>query len=197
MAAFRKSRPGAPRVTGQFQDAGPTEASPFSQNQILHLMKTEFARARRYGFAVSCMLVQVDRLQGLIDLHGEALRSAVRQALAHLVQDKTRGADHLGLASENRYLLVLPHTDGAAARMVGERLRDAFAGLDIEVGGQALALQLSVGVAACDAKDTLFFDTLLSQAEAALAEAAGCGEVVLFRRDGAGGNTDPEPEAAS
>ena len=73
MASFRRSEAG-PTGVGRFGGAGPVAGSPFSQSQILHLMKTEFARARRYGFPVSCMLVQVDRLDALVDLHGGALR---------------------------------------------------------------------------------------------------------------------------
>ena len=111
MATFRRSDAG-PTGVGRFGGAGPVSGSPFSHAQILHLMKTEFARARRYGFPVSCMLVQVDRLDALVDLHGGALREMVRVEVGKLVHDKTRGADHLGLASDDRYLVVMPHTGG-------------------------------------------------------------------------------------
>lgn len=184
MASFRRSEAG-PTGVGRFGGAGPVAGSPFSQSQILHLMKTEFARARRYGFPVSCMLVQVDRLDALVDLHGGALRQMVRAKLGHLVHEKTRGADHLGLASDDRYLVVMPHTGGRQGMYVAERLRRAFEDLEFSVGHNQLGLHLSIGVASCDDHATLFFDTMLTQAEAALDHSAdgGGNRCSLFRKD--------------
>lgn len=186
MTGFRKSAGGG-SGPGRFgiPGIGVTATAPFSQAQILHLMKTEFARARRYGYPVSCILMRIDRLQGLCDLHGTELRDRLREHLTRLVRDKTRGADHLGIVSEDRYLLVLPHTDEHQALAVAERIRSEFAELEVESRGSRLPLTLSLGVAAFDDEDTLFFDTMLSRAEVALEWAADAGgdQVSVFRRD--------------
>ena len=201
MASFRKLDPKGSRPSGRFSSAGPVAGSPFSQAQILHLMKTEFARARRYGFPVTCMLIQVDRLEALVDLHGVALRDAVRSELGKLIQDRTRGADHLGLASEDRYLIVLPHTDGTAGMLVAERLSQSFQALEITIGVHKLSLYLSIGVASCEDQDTLFFDTMLAQAESALDDSIRMGgnRTSRFQKDQVGGvdegSDDPANEA--
>ena len=183
MASFRKTESESRRLSGRFANAGPLAGSPFSQAQILQLMKTEFARARRYGFAVACMLLQVDRLEGLVDLHGSALRDAVRRELTKLCAEQSRDSDHLGLASDDRYLIVMPHSDAEAGRRLGERLRSAFGDLEISVGGSELALQLSIGVVSSEGQESLFFETLLTQVEAALEEAmdAGGDQVCVFQ----------------
>jgi diguanylate cyclase (GGDEF)-like protein len=166
---FRRGRPGGttPKTAG---DAGEgfLSSSLFSQAQILHLMKNEFARARRHGVPLGCVLMQVDRLHQLVDLHGVELRNAVRQALAQLVREKTRGADLLGATNDDRYLLVLPHTDLAHTHIVADRLQQLFGGLEITVDGRELLLSLSIGITACSDQSTLFFDTFVAQAEAAL-----------------------------
>lgn len=159
---------GGSSLSGRFQSPEAVAGSPFTQAQILHLMRTEFARGRRYGFPVSCILIRVDRLRQLVDLHGTQLRDVVREQLSKLVSSKTRGADQLGLVSDDRYLLVLPHTDEEAAVHVGGRICEAFSMLEVEVGGALLSLTLSIGVASSDEQRTMFFDTILSQAEAAL-----------------------------
>jgi diguanylate cyclase (GGDEF)-like protein len=191
MASFRKSDAGTTQ-RGRFGGRGAVSGSPFSQAQILHLMKTEFARARRYGFPVSCMLVQVDRLEALVDMHGGVLREMVREELGKLVHEKTRGADHLGLASDDRYLVVMPHTNGAQGLHVAERLRLAFNALEFCVGGNALALRMSIGVASCDDQSTLFFDTMMTQSEAAVeysfSSGGNCSS--LFRKDQISGIAD-------
>jgi diguanylate cyclase (GGDEF)-like protein len=152
--------------------------------QILQLMKNEFARARRYGYPVASVLLEVDRLGALADLHGGDLREEVGRALQALVGDKVRDGDHVGLLPERRLLLVLPHTTAEGARQVAERLREAVAALEVEAGSSRLGLTLSAGLAACDDKETLFFETLLNQAESALEEAVAAGgdRVVVFRR---------------
>ncbi len=154
----------------------------FSQAQILHLMKNEFARARRHDIPMGCVVLQVDRLLQLADLHGGELRQAVRGAIVQLVRDKTRGSDLLGASADDRYLLVLPHTNLAQTRIVADRLHLLFREVEVAAGGRPLTLTLSVGVSACDDKKTLFFDTLLAQAEAALdfATRSGGDQVMSF-----------------
>ncbi|MHC4514476.1 MAG: GGDEF domain-containing protein [Planctomycetota bacterium] len=184
---FRKGSSGGGKgssLSGRFAQGG-VVGSPFSQAQILHLMKTEFARGRRYEFPVSCILIQVDRLTQLTDLHGARLSEAVRHELSKLVSTKTRGADHLGLVSDERYLLVLPHTDEPSAVGVAERIQEAFGMLEVESGGTALKLTLSIGIASSSDQQTMFFDTILSQAEEAMQWAieAGGNQAMVFQPD--------------
>ena len=165
---FRKGRPGGGKPDAADAGDGFLSSSLFSQAQILHLMKNEFARSRRHGIPLGCVLVQVDRLHQLVDLHGVELRHTVRAAIAQLVRDKTRGADLLGATNDDRYLLLLPHTSLAQTRLVAERLRELFRDVQVAVDGRELALSLSVGISACDDQQTLFFDTFMAQSETAL-----------------------------
>ena len=178
---FRKGRPGGGRAPAVESD-GFLSSSLFSQAQILHLMKNEFARARRHGIPMGIVVMQVDRLAQLVDLHGAQLRAAVKQAVVRLVREKTRGSDLLGTTNDDRYLLVLPHTDLGQTRIVADRLRQVFSEVDVSVDGRELALSISVGLTACDDQGTLFFDSLLSQAETGLeyAQRAGGDQVVSF-----------------
>lgn len=180
---FRRGRPGGSQAPGASHGGdGFLSSSLFSQAQILHLMKNEFARARRHGMSLGCLVLHVDRLQQLVDLHGHELRQTVRNAVAALVREKTRGSDLLGATTDDRYLLVLPHTTLDQTRIVAARLHQLFADVEIAVDGRPLALTLSIGFTGCDDQKTLFFDTLLSQAEAAaeFAQRHGGDQVVSF-----------------
>lgn len=180
---FRKGRPGGTRGGGASETSDAfVSGALFSQAQILQLMKNEFARARRHGFPLGCILLQVDRIAQLVDLHGAALRQAVRAAVAKMVRERTRGSDLLGTTNDDRYLLVLPHTDLANSRVVADRLLQVFATLSVAVDGRELALSLSAGIAATGDSQAMFFDSLVAQAGAALEHAAeaGGGQVVSF-----------------
>ncbi len=174
---FRRARSEQKRGGGGASgDAGSfLGAALFSQSQILQLMRNEFARARRHGHPLGCVLLQVDRMAQLVDLHGAALRDALRHNLSGLIRERTRGADLLGAWNDDRFLLLLPHTDLGQTRIVAERLHRLFQDLEIVVDGKVLALGLSVGIAACQDQQTMFFDTLVAQAEVALEHAAATG----------------------
>ena len=70
--------------------------------------------------------------------------------------------------NDDRYLLMLPHTDLGQTRTVAERLHQLFAELVIAIDGRELAMTLSAGITACSDQTTLFFDTFVGQAETAL-----------------------------
>ena len=196
---FRKGRSAGGR-SGSPRDGGDgfISSSMFSQAQILHLMKTEFARARRHGLSLGCIVLQVDRIAQLVDLYGADLRATLRNTLAKMVRDKTRGADLLGVVNEDRYMLVLPHTALEQSRIVADRLHAMFRDYEVAVDGRALDLTLSVGVSATGQSDAMFFDTLVGQAEAALEFAGerGGNRVVSFGETQLldGGSSD-KPEA--
>jgi diguanylate cyclase (GGDEF)-like protein len=194
---FRKARPGG----GRPKDAAATgegflSSSLFSQAQILHMMKNEFARSRRHRLPLGCALMQVDRIAQLVDMHGAELRHALRAAIAELVRGKTRGADLLGATNDDRYLLVLPHTNLEQTRVVVDRLHQQFRDVSIAAGGRELALTLSIGISACDHQETLFFDTFVAQAEVALEFAVqhGGDQVVSFGETQLRGEPEPPPE---
>lgn len=166
---FRKGRSSGGRSASD-RDGGDgfISGSMFSQAQILHLMKAEFARARRHGLSLGCLLLQVDRIPQLVDLYGAELRQTLRQTLIQIVREHTRGADLIGMVKEDRYMLVLPHTNVEQARVVADRLHGIFRKDEVAVGGRPLDLTLSVGISATGQSEAMFFDTLVSQAEAAL-----------------------------
>lgn len=171
-------------------DSAGSTGGPFSQAQIIHLMKSEFTRARRYGYPVSVILMRVDELGALTEKWGAAFRVALKRAITRVVESKTRGHDHLGAMSDGNYLLVLPHTGSEDSCRVAERVRGAVAGHPVSVASSEVEVRLSLGVASCSGGDTMFFDTLVSQAEMALESAALAGgdRVQLFER----GAREPE-----
>jgi diguanylate cyclase (GGDEF)-like protein len=147
-------------------DAG--DSGIFSYTQILHLLKIEFARARRYQYQLSCVLVEVDRLGNIGDLHGSVVRDQVEHAVGELLNRHSRSCDFVGRLGE-RFVIVLPHTDRKGAQLLAQRLHDRISGLDVRVDERPLRISASLGVATLDDQDTIFFDAVLKKAEGALA----------------------------
>ena len=152
----------------------------FSYTQILHLLKIEFSRAQRYQYQLSCILVEIDRVGSLGDLHGPAVRDQVERAVSDLLGKHSRNCDFVGRLGD-RYIVVLPHTDAKGAHLLAQRLHARVGQLDIRVEERPLRVSTSVAVATQDGDESIFFDTVLKRAESALTEiiAKGGDAVVL------------------
>ena len=147
----------------------------FSLSQIRHLMRVEFGRAQRYGYPVSCLVIGVDRLDELRDLYGYAFREDVLDQVIEVLQNETRTCDYLGRLMDDRLMAILPHTTSQGAEASGRRLLAAARKLTWKPEGNTIRATLSIGISHYENDNTLFFDSLVESAEAALAEAMRAG----------------------
>jgi two-component system cell cycle response regulator len=160
----------------------------FSLAQILHLMRVEFARAQRYGYPLTCLLVAVDGLGRVRDQYGYDTKQAILDEVARELQAQTRTCDFLGRLMDDRLLAVVPHTGKDGARALAERLRNAVLKLQFQGGAERIPISVSIGAAHTREGGMLFFDALLAAGEEALAEAVGAGgDRVVVRDPPAGG----------
>jgi diguanylate cyclase (GGDEF)-like protein len=90
------------------------------------------------------------------------------------IQTQARTSDALGLYQE-RIVLILPHTPLSGATVVAARLREAAAREAFRAGDAELRITVSAGLAAFQEHGTIFFDSILKAAEAALAQAVAAG----------------------
>ena len=150
-------------------------AGVFSLSQIRHLMRVEFGRAQRYGYPLSCLVISVDRLDGLRDVYGYEFRESVLEAVIELLQEETRTCDYLGRLMDDRLMAILPHTTSDGAQAGARRILAAARKLAFTPQGSALRLTISIGISHYEDDNTLFFDSLVEAAEGALAEAAKSG----------------------
>ena len=167
-----------------------SEAGLFSYAQILHLLKIEFSRARRYDYPLTCALFQIDRLDYLKDLYGYQIRDRIEEKVVGLVHQLSRSSDFLGKIG-GRMILILPHTDAEGVRILMERVQEQLRDVSFEVDERPVQVTLSVGIATYEKRNSLFFDSIIKNAEATLGQvvSAGGGSVQVYR-------DEPEPSSA-
>ncbi|MEZ6017325.1 MAG: GGDEF domain-containing protein [Planctomycetota bacterium] len=166
----------------------PTEKSLFSLAQIQHLMRVEFNRAQRYGYPIACLLLGIDRLSAVRDMHGYEAKEEVVNAVAELLRAATRGSDFLGRLGDDRLLAVVPHTNVQGLGTMAKRIVEGGRTLRFDGDGRAVSVTLSIGGSYQEAGDgaTPFFDALLQTAEDALFDAQNAGgDRVVLQRPGA------------
>lgn len=162
----------------QFGDAG---EGLFSEQQVLHLLKVEFRRSRRYSYPLSCLVVRVDRLERIGDVHGFEAQDLVMSEVVRSVTAQIRTCDFLGLLPDQRLLVVMPHTPEDGIRIVADRLVERIGGNRFEFDGKQARITCSIGVAAFDADQAEFYDQILEAARKAadVAAASGGGRVEM------------------
>jgi len=149
--------------------------------QIQHLMRVEFSRAQRYGYPIVCLVAAVDSLGLLRDQFGYEVKEAVLDELVELLQRGTRGSDFLGRLPDDRFLIVVPHSQPEQVEVLARRL--VADTRQLEPSGLAgRRITLSIGGSGMSEGETLFFDDLLQTAQECQAEASvDGGDRYLFR----------------
>jgi diguanylate cyclase (GGDEF)-like protein len=152
------------------------------------VLRAECARATRSHQPLAVIMLDVDYFKRYNDCYGHQAGDAclvrVAQALAGGMR---RASDLAARYGGEEFAIILPNTDAAAARQLGEALRGAIAGLHIaHECADAGQVTISAGIALHTGSGAPDPDALLHQADAALYQAKGAGRnCVLLGADAA------------
>ena len=107
----------------------------------------EFKRARRFGEALSVLLIDVDHFKQINDRDGHLVGDEVLRHLAATLKARLpRQFDILARFGGEEFVVVLPHTDREAAMQVAERLRTAVENTLIQTSDGARSITISIGI---------------------------------------------------
>jgi diguanylate cyclase (GGDEF)-like protein len=141
------------------------------------VLRAECARATRSSQPLAVIMLDVDYFKRYNDCYGHQAGDAclvrVAQALAGGMR---RASDLAARYGGEEFAIILPNTDAAAARQLGEALCGAIAGLHIaHECADAGQVTISAGIALHAGPGAPHPDALLRQADAALYQAKGAG----------------------
>lgn len=153
----------------------------------------ELIRAQRYGDVFSILIVDIDEIKTLDELHGENTKEATIIALAKLLMNDSRDSDFLGRYTGEEFVLLLPKTTITEAENYSMRLCHFIEDNPVSIAGpqtlgsealgvKPLSLTLSIGVAQWKPEDNEE-DTLIN-AEKALFKAKTNGKNQVAVWDG-------------
>ncbi|MBA4095128.1 MAG: diguanylate cyclase, partial [Candidatus Accumulibacter sp.] len=160
----------------------------------------ETARARRQGYRLSCMYIDIDHFKRVNDSVGHQGGDDVLREVCGRIKAELRMSDALGRFGGEEFVVLLIDADLESASTVAHRIRAGVAAAPISLsGGERVDVTVSIGVAALSAQWSdpardpvrdLAHDNpiegvaqeLVAAADAALyqAKAAGRNKVVTF-----------------
>jgi diguanylate cyclase (GGDEF)-like protein len=138
-------------------------------------LRTELARATRFGDSVCVVLADLDDFKSVNDKYGHAAGDEVLKAFAAALRKTARESDVAGRWGGEEFALVLPGTDAAGGARLAERARTAIEEHHVEMpNGDFCAVTASFGVAAFPESHEL--GEILAAADSALYAAKGQGK---------------------
>src|SRR5258708_35439127 len=97
---------------------------------------------------MSLLLLDADHFKRVNDTHGHAAGDAVLQGFARILQSVARRSDVVARWGGEEFVVALPQTGAAGARVAAERVRRALADAPFPIpGGEVLRMTASIGAA--------------------------------------------------
>jgi len=143
-----------------------------SRRAVLEALDAEVERAKRYGSALACLMLDLDRFKRINDTYGHQFGDKVLHRIAQVITEHCRTNDHLGRYGGEEFLIVLPETRIDGAIMFAERMRLAVAETCLDRNEERITL--SIGVAEWRNGDGSS-GSLVAKADRALLEAKAAG----------------------
>jgi diguanylate cyclase (GGDEF)-like protein len=114
---------------------------------IVSKLEVEVQRSERYGSPLSVIIFDIDNFKEVNDTYGHLAGDAVLVEVARMIRKGVRGIDSVGRYGGEEFLVILPETDGAAATVIGDRLREKVAETLFIHNGKTISVSVSGGVA--------------------------------------------------
>jgi diguanylate cyclase (GGDEF)-like protein len=123
----------------------------YNRRYIDRRLVEEIARARRQGYRISCMYIDIDYFKQVNDSVGHQGGDEVLREVASRIRAELRVSDALGRIGGEEFLVLLVDSDLDSASAVADRIRASVAGQPVVLaGGARVPVSVSIGVAALD-----------------------------------------------
>ena len=133
-------------------------------------LQDEVAAAKRYGRAVTLVLVDLDHFKTINDTHGHPFGDRVLQATGEVLTSSVRATDAACRYGGEEFALVLTETDLVGAQTCAERVRSQIEKLELTSKGKPVPTSASLGVACTTQipRENMTPEALLGAADRAL-----------------------------
>lgn len=147
-------------------------------------MSEEFARATRYHYPLSCLMIDIDFFKAVNDTHGHPVGDKVLRGLGNFLVSHLRQSDTVARYGGEEFCVLLPHVGYEGAYVLAERLRKKMMEETYKTdAGASVKITISIGVSSYPEDPVDRKDTLLFYADKALYRAKGNGRnrVYIYR----------------
>ncbi len=147
----------------------------FNRREFERILTEEEERSRRFGHALSLLMVDIDRFKWINDTHGHPVGDAVLREVARRLADEVRSVDRVARFGGEEFAVVLMEADRNTAFEMARRLCAAIEGEPV-MANETLPLNVTVSAGAASLPDDAKTgEALVAAADKALYAAKGAG----------------------
>jgi len=144
----------------------------YNHRFIFERLEEETAKVTRYERPLSIIMLDIDNFKAVNDTFGHRTGDNVLQSAAHAIMACIRKTDVAGRYGGEEFLVLLPETDLADAKVVAEKIRSTVAQLRFET--KELSITISAGIA--EAQQGESFEAFINRADTNLYRAKRSGK---------------------
>jgi diguanylate cyclase (GGDEF)-like protein len=126
----------------------------FNRRAYNKRIEDEMDRYLRYGSIFSLLVIDADKFKDVNDTYGHAIGDKCLQEIIKRTSSHLRKSDMLARYGGEEFTVVLPETDGHAARNVAEKIRQTIAKIEFIYKKDAVTLTVSIGATQVKEGDT-------------------------------------------
>ena len=145
-----------------------------SRRYCLERLNEEMERSKKFKYAFSFLMVDIDHFKDYNDRYGHLVGDAILKDVSQTIKENIRQIDLMGRYGGEEFSVILTETDKKQAKFAAERIRKSIEDKSIRVYDENLKVTVSVGVSTFpgDAKDT---QALIEKSDSALYKAKQTG----------------------
>jgi diguanylate cyclase (GGDEF)-like protein len=111
-------------------------------------LREELARCRRHGTTATCLVIDVDQMQGVNERHGQPAGDRALRELGSRIEAQVRSSDSTAHLGSDQFAVLLPWTSAVLAVPLAERIHAAVRAAPVELApGVVAAMSVSIGIA--------------------------------------------------
>ncbi len=149
-----------------------------TRRHFLSILRKEVEKARRYGFPLSLVIIDLDFFKNINDTYGHLMGDAVLRQVGKLLKGNVRGSDYIGRLGGEEFALLLPGTGAAGAFNTAEKIREKCE----KTSFSGLQMTLSAGIASFHEDEVKNEEDFIEKADMALyaAKRKGRNRTILY-----------------
>jgi diguanylate cyclase (GGDEF)-like protein/PAS domain S-box-containing protein len=124
------------------------ETGLYNHRYLSEVIESEFYRARRYGHALSIIMVDIDYFKSINELYGHDFGDLVLKQFAHYINKLVRKYDIMVRSGGEEFIVLAPGLDRDKALALGRRFLEVVRVYDFGDREHTIKLKMSISVAA-------------------------------------------------
>jgi diguanylate cyclase (GGDEF)-like protein len=146
----------------------------------------ELSRSKRYGYAMSFLMIDIDDFKSYNDLNGHQAGDHALQITAHCLRAGLRSADVAARYGGEEFSVLLPQTSVNEAAVIAERMRERVAATEYPHGKSQPLGRVTISIGVCTyAGNINTVDRVIAAADRALyiAKSQGKNQIEFYQEN--------------